>query len=255
MSSRAAAAQLALRHQLVHQAEAQRLVRAYRFSGQHHFHRRAHADQAHAAHRAAESGMDTELHLRKAERHPLVIDGDAVAAGEGELEAAAQREAVNRRDGGAAERLEAVEHLLAGVNQAIAALGAGDAGEFLDVGAGDEAALLGRQHHDTARRRQCDPIEQRIELAQHAAGEHVGGGVRLVGQQPDDAIAVALHLPCRRGGLGILHVSPSGALRPPPSSARCCPRARGSRRRAGGDPSTARRARGNRLLRFPRSRE
>src|SRR6185312_16531040 len=102
----------------------------------------AYADQPDAAHRAAESGMDAELHLREAQRQPVIARGDAVAAGERQLEPTAEREALDQRDGRTGQRLQPVEELLAGVNEAVATLGAGDAGELLDVGARDEAALF-----------------------------------------------------------------------------------------------------------------
>ena len=57
--------------------------------------------------------MNAELHFRQAEREALVTDGDAIAAREGQLEPAAQREAVDRRDRRALQGFEAIEHLLA----------------------------------------------------------------------------------------------------------------------------------------------
>ena len=62
-------------------------------------------------------GMDAELHLGQPERQPLIADRHAVAAGEGELQAAAEREAVDGRDGRAGQRLQAIEHLLAAADQ------------------------------------------------------------------------------------------------------------------------------------------
>ena len=42
--------------------------------------------------------MDAQLHLRQSQRQPLVADRDAVAAGERQLQPAAEREAVDRRN-------------------------------------------------------------------------------------------------------------------------------------------------------------
>ena len=101
------------RHEPVDEPEPQRLVRAHGPAGEHHLHGGLHADEPHGAHRAAEARMDAELHFRQAERQALIAHGDAVAARERELEPAAEREALNRRDSGAGERFELVEHALA----------------------------------------------------------------------------------------------------------------------------------------------
>ena len=87
----------------------------------------------HEAHRAAETGMDAELHFRQGQRHLRIIRRDAVAAGERQFEAAAQRKAVDRSDGGAGQRLQAIEHLLAGADQLKSLLRRGQGREFLDV--------------------------------------------------------------------------------------------------------------------------
>jgi hypothetical protein len=46
------------------------------------------------------------------------------------------------RDGGPGKRFQAVQDLLAGTDEAVRLLDVFDASEFLDVGPGDEAALL-----------------------------------------------------------------------------------------------------------------
>jgi hypothetical protein len=72
-----------------------------------------------------------------------------------------------------------------------------NADEFLDVGAGDEAAF--RRSDDEGRRALAlDRLQVRIEFLHHRARQAVGGGVRLVEDQPDDAVGVAGPAPVRR---------------------------------------------------------
>jgi hypothetical protein len=111
--------------------------------------------------------MNAELHLWQTEAHAAVVGGDAVAAGERKLQAAAEGETVDGRGGGAGQRFEAVHHLLPRADQLVGLLRCAQADELLDVGTGDEATRLRGAHHDRARVRALDVPEQLIELLQH----------------------------------------------------------------------------------------
>ena len=54
--------------------------------------------------------MNAELHLRQPERSLVGFDGDAIVAGERELQAAAERKAVDRGNRRHLERRDAPEH-------------------------------------------------------------------------------------------------------------------------------------------------
>ena len=78
----------------------------------------AHAQQLHGAHRAAKARVDAQLHFRQAQRQPAVIHAHAVAAGQCQLHAAAQREALQQRNGGAGQGRDAVAQSLAAADHA-----------------------------------------------------------------------------------------------------------------------------------------
>ena len=76
-------------YELVDESKFQCLVSANVLAGQHHVHRRAYADQPHAAYCAAKTGMNTEQDFRKTQCQFVVVDGHAILAGERELQATA----------------------------------------------------------------------------------------------------------------------------------------------------------------------
>ena len=98
-------------------------------AAQHERERRRRADEPRQALGAARSRQQAEPDLRQAERG--LRRGDAVMAGERQLETAAERCAMDRRDDGLGARLDPLEHV---VQQRRARLVV----EFADVGAGDE---------------------------------------------------------------------------------------------------------------------
>src|SRR5688500_2081757 len=73
-------------------------------------------------HGAAKSRVDAEHALRETEAELAVVRADTVVAGERELEAAAEREAVDRGDGRHRQRFEPVEDFLPGANELIGLL-------------------------------------------------------------------------------------------------------------------------------------
>ena len=64
------------------------------------------AEHAHGARDAAAAGQQAELHLREAEHGLGVVDDHAVVRGQRDLQAAAERGAVDRGDDRLAERLQ-----------------------------------------------------------------------------------------------------------------------------------------------------
>ena len=121
------------------------------------------AEQPHRAHRAAEARMDAQHHLGQAERDLRIVGRDAMPAGEREFEPAAEAIAVDRRDGGAGQVLEPLQH---GVRRADGRHGLvrpADLAELRDVGAGDEAAL-GGDDHEARGAGLCDCGEPLVEF-------------------------------------------------------------------------------------------
>ena len=134
----------AFRQHLVENAIGQRLRGGHVAAGGDHVQRDLRAGQPRQALRAATAGEDADLHLRQPDlrgRHR-----DAVVAGHGVLQPAAQRVAV---DGGDHRLLAAVQHVVgAAAERRTLAAGA----ETANVGAGDEAAARADQHHGADRR-------------------------------------------------------------------------------------------------------
>ena len=84
-----------------------RLRRAQPLALQQELHQRVDdAEHAHRAHDAAGAGQQAELDLGEAEHGLRVVDDDAVVAGQRDLQAAAERGAVDRRHDRLAERLQ-----------------------------------------------------------------------------------------------------------------------------------------------------
>src|SRR5690606_6791670 len=94
------------------------------------------------AHAAAPAGIDAQLDLGQADAGLLVVAGDAVAAGQGKLGAAAHAVAVDGGHGRAAQLGQALEDQLAVPDPVLDLAPGGDFLEALDVGAGNEAGRL-----------------------------------------------------------------------------------------------------------------
>src|SRR2546425_11153094 len=87
---------------------------------------------------AARPGENAELHLREAELGPGVIGGDAVAAGESELEPAAEARTVDPDRDRLGEAGHTPQHLLPLGREPLGFRGGGEPDELLDVGPPDE---------------------------------------------------------------------------------------------------------------------
>src|SRR5262249_61876040 len=95
---------------LVDEAVVERLRGRHRIAAQNHRQRLVDADQARKPLGAAGTGQDAELDLKQAE--PGRGRGDAIVAGEGDLEAAAERRAEEGRDERALGHVLGVQNLV-----------------------------------------------------------------------------------------------------------------------------------------------
>ena len=151
-----------------------------------------HADQARDALGAAAARQQAELDLGLADPGPRVGRGDAVVAGERDLEAAAQRGAVDRRhDRLTAGLLVAEQPLqLAELLGELGRIRGVGVQEHLEIGAGDEIGLSGGD--DDALH--LVVLERRLERPgigrDRALVQHVHGAVRHVPGDGGDAVTV-----------------------------------------------------------------
>ena len=146
---------------------------------------------------AAAAGQQAERGLGQADHGRRVVDDDPVVAGQGDLEAAAERGAVDRGDDRARERLEpaqvGLDRLDAGEERRRRPSGPA-CDHQLQVAAGEEGLLgAGHDHAGDARpsRRTAAStaasIESTVELV-----HRVRAGRRVVEGEGDDAVGVPL---------------------------------------------------------------
>ena len=160
-------------------------------------------------------GEDAELHLGEAEPRPLLAIGDAPVAGERQFEAAAEAIAVDRRDHGDGKPLDAVEQLER-LPDHLLDLGLGvEALELADVGAGDEAPLLGAHDDEALDLAACgsrlDRLDDVAELLGRAAAERVHALALAVDDRPGDALEIDREAPVLQVGEGRRHDQPYSA--------------------------------------------
>ena len=151
---RAVFSMMRARHALVDEAHALRAARVDRLAGQHQVERRGRADRAAAAAcMPPHPGTMPSITSGSAKRVFGLVDDDAVAAGERQLQAAAQAEAADqreRRDTDArASRSNVSQPRLTSASASSRRL---DVAELVDVGAGDEAVRLARADDEALRR-------------------------------------------------------------------------------------------------------
>ena len=151
------------------------------------------ADDARQPLRAAPGRDQAELNLGEAELRPRVVDGEAVIAGQGQLQAAAQAGAADHRHGRQAQVGQLGEELLPRGGQRLGLRGTADGSEFVNIGAGHEpvGALAGEDQNARARLG-GDGVQGGVEVGEDAAVEDVDaapGGV-----QPEDGGAFGLPL-------------------------------------------------------------
>ena len=124
---------------------------------------------------AAPAGHDAQHHFGQPEPRAGLVDDDAIAAGERQLEAAAQAEAANERDRRILHRREALERVPAALDERDRA---GDvvarSPEFVDVGAGDEAVRLARRDDEALGGSRSSSVERLVQFGEHRGAERVG---------------------------------------------------------------------------------
>ena len=135
-------------HQFMHQAELQRLARREQLALQDVGLRAHQAEQAGHLGDARGAGDEAQRDLGQAELDLGVVHGDAVVADQRDLPAAAQRRAVEAADDRLAQGFERAEVLLRLLDFAehLRRVGRLQPHRALEVGAGEEGALVRRQH-------------------------------------------------------------------------------------------------------------
>ncbi len=192
----------ARRHCGVHEAHALRAARVDRASREHHVERGGGADHAREAHDPAPRRKDAEHHLGQREARSGLIDRDAVAAGERELDAPAHAEAVDQGERREGQGGELVVEIPASPDQAYRVVGVLELGELFDIGTGDEARVLARADDEPAGPFRGQLVEDRVELRHYLARKDVRVGLGLVQGQPDQIVAVGVELPVFVGHVG-----------------------------------------------------
>ncbi len=186
-------------HQLIDESERQSFIGAHALAGEHELHRRAHADDAHRAHRPAEPRVNAKLHFGKSEREGLVIHSDAIATGKRKLESPAQCETVNGRDACAGQRLQPIKDALSCANQSKGVLWALERRELVDVGAGDKATGFRGANDERTGHGHGEVADDRAQLYEHLAREHIRRGAGLIQSKPHHPVSVAIELPVGEG--------------------------------------------------------
>jgi hypothetical protein len=156
--------------------------------------RAARADQPGQPLAAARAGNEAELHFGQTELGLGMIAGDAVGAGERELQPGAQAGAVDGGHHRGGQGLHPTHHLLALETQPLGGALGGEGAELLDIRTGDETVRLARDEHrapDGGVVPEAD--QQRLELDLDRAAQLVD---RLTGQVERDDRDPVFH---RRG--------------------------------------------------------
>ena len=123
-----------------------------------------------------------------------IAGGHAIAAGQRNFGAATHAEAVDRGDRGAGQFGQALECLLAELDEIGDLPALVEFLQRLEVGAGGERGL-GRAHHQALGRFHRDAFQQRLEFQQHVLAEGVHRRVGAIEGQDQHAIVAALDLP------------------------------------------------------------
>ena len=164
-------------------------------AGEHEVHRGGRADQARQTHAAAPAGIDAQLHFGQADAGGGIVGHDAIAAGQRDFGAAAHAESVDRGDGGEGQVGDALEDALAAEDGIADGAFRVERLELADIGACDEAFVLGRAQDHCFRRLQHDPFQQAVEFDQHVLAEGVDRFAFTVEGQHQHAVGAQLGLP------------------------------------------------------------
>ena len=207
------------RHAFVGHTESLGLPGVHALAGEHEVERRRRADELGQAFHAAPAGYDAEHDFRQGKLRRGLVDHHAIAAGQRELEAAAETMTADQRQRGVGHRGQAVEAIPAAFDQRPRTRGGVERGEFLDVGARDEASRLGRGDDEPFRPRLLEGDQDALELGQRLGRQRIGDGIGLVEPQPRQAVGAALDAPVL---VGISHsLAPARSASPRPARRRC----------------------------------
>jgi hypothetical protein len=140
-------------------------------------------------------GKMPSLGFGQADPGGRIVAGHAVAAGQRDFGAAAHAEAVDRGDRGAGQFGQSLEHVLAASDRIVHGALAVEFLEFLEVGAGDEAAGLGRAITTPFGRVDRDAFQHVGQFDQHVLRERVDRRVGTVELQHQHAVVAAMRAP------------------------------------------------------------
>src|SRR5207302_5121030 len=124
-----------------------------------------------------------------------IVDDDAIAARERELQPAAETESAYQRECRIRCSGELVEGVPTALDDRQRIVHRPDPLEFLDVGAGDEAAVLARADDQSFGRRARELAQNGTKLVEYVHRECISRRAGLVEDQPRDAIGVAIDRP------------------------------------------------------------
>ncbi len=214
-------------HDLIHQAELLGLRRAVALALQQRVHQRVHdPQQPDGPDDAARAREQTQLDLGEADHCLGVVDDDPVMRGQADLEAAAERRAVDRGHNRLAERLQPPEALLAHADHLRDLLGVllARAAQVVQVAAREERALGGRDDHalDLVLLG-LEPVERLPERVHERLVHRVGRLVGVVHREDDHSVGVLLpadHVRGRAAGVPGAHRTASTTVAmpmPPPT--------------------------------------
>jgi hypothetical protein len=167
----------------------------------HHQHERLlGADHARQALRPAGARQQAHLHLGQADLRLRVVQRDAVMAGQAQLEAAAERRAVDGRDQRLAAGLQLAEQQREAARVAVDLLrvlhAREHADQVLEVGPGDEAVLGRGDHHALHGRVAGERLDGLAQFAHELRRQHVHRPPGDVDDQQRDAVLVHGILEC-----------------------------------------------------------
>ena len=131
-------------HQLVDEVEAARGTCPQHLAGEHDAHGIDRPRLADRAAGAAEAGKNAQVHLGKADAGLVVIDGNPIVAGQGQLETTAEAEAVNARHERYGQRFDAGKQCMGAPEGFRQHRKIAHRVELGNIRPGDKAAILAR---------------------------------------------------------------------------------------------------------------
>ena len=209
----------AQRHRLVDQAHALGAPRVDRLAGEEHVERGRRADELRQPLHAVPGRHDAEHHLGQREARLRVVERDAVAAGERELDAAAHAEAVHHRGGGEGQLVQ-----LWNTSQPSRTNASASCGDLKRVNSSTSAPAMKLSFAERMTRpfgrSARDRVERAAQLFERLARERVGRLALLVEGEPGEAVAVVLPAPMLREDLRCRSRSMAPLRALPPASRR-----------------------------------